>query len=132
MNKPKYLYHGSTQKLSIIQPHQAAGLPEENGNLNGVYAYESFDMARRFAMPIEKVDGRLSVIFEEETGRIILNKGIVHKTDVGYVHKVLSDTFEKIDQWQWFSRASVAVEEVIEVRTADIWNYIDFKGNHNE
>lgn len=131
MGKPEYLYHGSSRRLTKIEPQKAEGLPEENGDRFGVYATASFGLARRFAMPIEPVGGKIAVYFDEHTGRIVLKKGIVRRTDVGYVHTVRSDSFQKLDDHQWLSKEPVLPEAVTPVSTADLWDFIEFIDGHD-
>jgi hypothetical protein len=133
LKRPNFLYHGSKQKIDVLLPQQAYGLPEENGNRFGIYAYADFDMARRFALPIKPFsNGSLSVTFEERTGRIILSAGHIDKNSYGYVYKINSDSFIQLDEYQWLSLEPVIPVETTIVYTADLWSMIVFEGKAKE
>lgn len=64
--------------------------------------------------------------FRCDSGRTELIYGSLDPDGTGYVYKVRSDSFVKIDQWQWVSETEVTPEEVIEIRTRDYWDTIRF------
>ncbi|MHB0857827.1 MAG: hypothetical protein ACYC5M_09685 [Anaerolineae bacterium] len=133
MTKPSYLYHGSKIRADILLPHQAAGLPEEQGSKFGVYAYSTFDMARFFALPIQPApNGNLCVHFDEQTGRITLRAGTLDRGGWGYVYRVSSASFVLLDSHQWLSKEAVVPLEVTQVYTADLWDRITFEGSAKE
>lgn len=132
MEKHKFLYHGSKQKIDILLPRQAHGSRKENGDRFGVYAYADFDMARRFALPIKFVNGQLVVTFEEKTGRIILSAGYIDKSSYGYVNKINADSFIQLDEYQWLSVEPVVPIETTIVYTTDLWSMISFEGKAKE
>lgn len=127
MGKADFLYHGSKVDVDILIPHKAYGLPEELGTEYGVYAYESFEMARRFALPIKPLpNGTMAIYFDDSTGKVSIKAGILDRDSIGYVYKVRSDTFAKIDDHQWISTCAVVPLEKTVVYTTDLWDEISF------
>ena len=127
MGKPDFLYHGSKVDVDILIPHKAYGLPEELGTEYGVYAYESFEMARRFALPIKPLpNGTMAIYFDDSTGKVSIKAGILDRDSFGYVYKVPSDTFVKLDDHQWISTCDVVPLEKTVVYTTDLWDEISF------
>ena len=43
-----------------------------------------------------------------------------------YVYRVRSDSFVKIDEWQWVSETEVVPEEVIRIKVRDYWHTVRF------
>lgn len=133
MLKPKYLYHGSQYKLDIIKPHTASGLKEENGTEFGIYAYENIKMTIPFTLAIKTYDnGNKSFSVDDDTGIITIYAGILDENAKGYIYKLKSETFEKIDDKQWLSKTIVIPDEVIEVNAKDYMNLVEFKGSSKE
>lgn len=133
MNKPKFLYHGSRYKLDIIKPHQAYGLPDEKGNEYGIYAYEKYEMAIPFSLTIKPFEnGSLNIYFSDETSDVTIYEGIWDETAVGYIYKLPSDTFEKLDELQWLSKKEVIPIECKVYRGIDYKDRITFVGKAKE
>jgi hypothetical protein len=127
MEKPAFLYHGSKVEVDILIPHKAYGLPEELGTEYGVYALESFEMARRFALLIKPLpNGTMAINFDDSTGKVTIKAGTLDRDSIGYVYKVPSDTFVKIDDHQWISICDVVPLEKTVVNTDDLWSEISF------
>ena len=127
MGKPSFLYHGSKVDVAILIPHKAYGLPEEFGTEYGVYAYESFEMARRFALPIMPLqNGNMAIYFDDTTGKVFIKAGTLDRDSYGYVYKVPADSFIKLDEHQWISTCDVAPLEKTVVKTDDLWSEISF------
>lgn len=127
MGKPSFLYHGSKVDVERLIPHKAFGLPEEFGTEYGVYAYESFEMARRFALPIKPLqNGNMAIYFDDATGKVFIKAGILDRDSYGYVYKVSSDSFVKLDEHQWISTRDVVPLEKTVVNTDDLWSVISF------
>ena len=133
MDKPQFLYHGSKYKLDIIKPNQARGYPEENGDKYGIYAYEKFEMVIPFSLTIHWSDeGNMNIYFDDETGDVTIYEGIWDETAVGYIYKIPSETFEKIDDLQWLSKEEVVPVECIEYKGIDYKDRITFVGKAKE
>ena len=45
---------------------------------------------------------------------------------MGYVYKLKSDGFEKIDEWQWISGQETVPEEIIEIKVMDYMDRVIF------
>lgn len=125
--KPKYLYHGSQYKLDILIPQQAAG-GRDIDSMKAIYAAGTLNEVIPFALPIrwypDNPEGRRD--FECRDGKVFLNYGSLDPNGVGYVYKVKSDSFEKIDEWQWVSVESCDPVEVIEIKVADYLDRVIF------
>jgi hypothetical protein len=108
MDKPKFLYHGSRYKVDTLLPHQANGSPEENGTEFGVYAYEKEEMVIPFSLTITPFEnGAMAIYVDDDTSDVTISAGIWDDSAVGYIYKIQSETFEKIDSKQWISREPV-------------------------
>lgn len=132
-DKPKYLYHGSQHKTDLLTPHTASGLPEENGTECGIYAYENIDDVLPFTLVIRPYgNGRKSFHVDDSTGIITISAGVLDETAQGYIYKMMSDDFEKLDEKQWISRIPVVPVEVITVGSKDIMNKVILTGSAEE
>ena len=133
MDKPKFLYHGSRYKLDIIKPHQAYGSPDEKGNEYGIYAYEKYEMVIPFSLTITPFEnGRLNIYFSDETSDVTIYEGIWDETAIGYIYKLPSDTFEKLDDLQWLSTKAVVPIECTIYKGIDYKDRITFVGKAKE
>lgn len=132
-DKPTYLYHGSQHKTDILTPHTASGLPEENGTECGVYAYENIDDVLPFTLAIRPYsNGRKSFHVDDYTGIITISAGVFDETAPGYIYKMASDNFEKLDAKQWLSRSPVVPIEIITVDSKDVMNRVILTGSAKE
>ncbi len=125
--KPTVLYHGSAKKLDCIEPRPARGVGPEEDKLSAVYATHLRNIAIAFSIPILPnenggfsfgVDLRverpedLNGDFEP---RIDLEAGLLDLDRPGYVYVLPSDSFEKVNPWQWASYVSVEPLDVIQI-----------------
>ena len=133
MIKPKYLYHGSQHKVDILIPHTAKGLPEENGTEFGIYAYEKSDIVCPFTLDIKPYkNGTMSFHGDDLTGVTTIFAGTLDENSKGYIYKVSSDSFERIDDHQWLSKIPIVPVEIKEVYVKDFIDKIFFKGSAKE
>ena len=87
--------------FEILEPQQASGAnPQESQK--AIYAGTKFEPVIPFALPIRWYP-------DDPSG-------------IGYVYKVRSDSFTKINGWQWVSPVAVVPEEVFTIKVSD---YID-------
>lgn len=125
--KPEYLYHGSQYLFDRLIPQPASGACERE-SLTAIYAGESVKMVIPFALPIrwypDSPMGQRDFVSGEGDTEIIC--GTLNPDGVGYVYRVKSDTFVKIDDWQWVSETEVVPEEVIEIKVRDYWHTVRF------
>ncbi len=125
--KPEFLYHGSQYKLDILIPQQAIG-GREMDSLRAIYAAGTMDEVIPFALPIrwypDSPEGKRD--FECRDGKIYLKYGSLDPAGTGYVYKVRSDSFRKIDQWQWVSEVSCEPVEVVAIKVADYLDRVEF------
>lgn len=129
MEKPKFLYHGSRFKVEILKPHQAKGSPEENGTEFGIYAYEKMDMVIPFSLTINPFEnGSIAIYVDDETSHVTISTGTLDDNAIGYIYKVPSDTFEKIDDKQWLSNVDIIPVEFSVFETIHYIDKISFTG----
>lgn len=128
MSKPEYLYHGTRRKLELLNPTQGVGYGMAD-NEHGVYAVSERELAIPFAISYRPLgEGAVfSVETSERPPRIVLKDTEVDWDQVGYVYKVRSETFEKIDSEQWLSRVPVKPVEAEEIRPESYRNWIVYK-----
>ena len=131
--KPQYLYHGSQYKLDVLEPQPAQGACDQESML-AIYAAQTVEEVVPFALPIrwypDSPDGKRS--FECDSGRTRLIYGSLNPDGVGYVYKLKSDNFRKIDQWQWISETACAPVEVIEIKVRDYLHTVEFSKEAEE
>lgn len=125
-NKPEFLFHGSQYYFEVLKPQQASGACEME-SMMAIYAAETMDEVIPFALPIrwypDNPSGKRS--FECENGLVKLLYGSINPDGVGYVYKIKSDNFTKIDDWQWVSTEEIVPVEVIKIMVKDYWNRIE-------
>ena len=61
-----------------------------------------------------------------QSWKTIVEYGSINPNGVGYVYKVSSEHFEKIDNWQWITTEEIRPIEVMEIKVADYWHSIAF------
>jgi hypothetical protein len=131
--KPQYLYHGSKHKVDILIPHPANGLQEEHGTEYGVYAYESINAVLPFTLSIIPYSsGNIAIQVDDDTGITTISAGLFDEDAKGYIYKVTSDTFEKLDERQWLSRTPVIPVEVFTVNSKDFVSKVILTGSAKE
>lgn len=125
--KPQYLYHGSPYLLEKLIPQPAAGANGKE-SLLAIYAAGSIREVIPFALPIrwypDNPDGRRD--FRCRDGKTEVLCGTLNPDGTGYVYRVKSDCFVKIDGWQWVSETGVIPEEVMGIRVRDYWDTVSF------
>ncbi len=125
--KPPFLYHGSQYLLTELLPQAACGGSAKDSKL-GIYAAETPEIVIPFALPIrwypDSPDGKRD--FTCNNGKTKLLYGSLNPDGVGYIYKVKSDSFEKIDDWQWVSPVKTIPVERIEIKVADYIHTVTF------
>lgn len=125
--KPEYLYHGSQYLFDILKPQQASGGCEKE-SLRAVYAAGTPREVIPFALPIrwypDSPEGKRD--FTCEDGKTKLLYGSLDPDGVGYLYKIRSDSFEKIDEWQWVSVRECVPVEITEIRVRDYLHTVEF------
>lgn len=106
MKEIKFLYHGSRFLSEIIKPNLATGIGSAKDSLCAIYASHDRNFAIPFSLPIV-VDKNNNCFwelsFEDGNPKIIIKTGKLDTSQVGYLYKVPTDTFEQIDKYQWIS-----------------------------
>jgi len=127
VNKPEYLYHGSQYFLEILIPQKA----KDNsaiGSQFAIYACEHFSSVIPFALPIrwypDNPTGKRS--FSCHRDKTLIEYGSIDPNGVGYVYKINSEYFEKIDDWQWTTTKEIHPIEITKINVADYWHNISF------
>ena len=127
--KPEFLYHGSPYLFDILEPQQASGAKLQESQ-KAIYAGTKFQHVIPFALPIrwypDDPSGKRSFNCElcmmPPQSKTFLEYGSLDPNGIGYIYKVKSDSFTKIDSWQWVSYVAVVPEEIITIKVSD---YID-------
>ena len=133
MNKPRFLYHGSRYKVDVLKPHQAYGSPNEKGNEYGIYAYQEKSMVIPFSLTIKSFNnGSMGIYVDDDTSHVTISAGILDDYAIGYIYKVSSKSFEKLDDKQWLSKEEVTPLEITVVNTQDYMHKITFTGSAKE
>lgn len=125
--KPEYLYHGSQYLFDILKPQQANGQCGAE-SLLAIYAAETFREVVPFALPIrwypDSPEGKRA--FSCECGRTRLLYGSLDPGGTGYIYKVKSEFFEKIDEWQWVSTRECIPVAITEIKVRDYLHTVEF------
>jgi hypothetical protein len=125
--KPEFLYHGSQSLYEILIPYKAKD-NTDIGSQFAIYACEHFDEVIPFALPIrwypDNPSGKRD--YRCEDGITIVEYGSLDPNGFGYVYKLNSDNFEKIDDWQWISRIEITPVDVVKFEVKDYWHTIFF------
>jgi len=126
--KPEFLYHGSQYIVETLIPKQAND-STEIGSQFKIYACKCWEEAVRFALPIrwypDNPTGKKSWSFFAD-GKLVIEYGSINPYGVGYIYKISSNNFEKIDSWQWVSTKEAAVLSSTKIRVEDYWHIIEF------
>ena len=129
MDKPEFLYHGSRYKVEILKPQQAFGSPDEKGGGYGIYAYEDKDMVIPFSLTIKPFEnGSMAIYVDDDTSHVTISAGTLDDKAIGYIYRVPSKSFEKLDDRQWLSKDEVKPLEVTIVNTQEYMHKITFTG----
>lgn len=124
---PMFLYHGSPYDLKSLEPMQAMGQCEEESQL-AIYAAKSAMEVVPFALPItrypDSTDGKRS--FECEGGKTRLIYGSLDPNAKGYIYRLRSDAFKRVDAFQWVSHEPVEYVEKIEIPVRNFLHTVEF------
>lgn len=125
--KTPFLYHGSQYLLMELLPQAACGESAKDSK-SGIYAAETPELVIPFALPIrwypDSPNGKRN--FTCTGGKTKLLYGSLNPDGVGYIYKVKSDSFEKIDDWQWVSLVKTIPVERIEIKVANYIHTVTF------
>ncbi len=144
-NKPKYLYHGSDERVDVLVPHQADDALNEAGSQYGVFATSNRDVALAFALGAvpDEAGCVTRVVRSLNPVKMIFIQGRPNLGGKGYLYTVSSEGFEQVDELQWVCRESVKPLEVLEISVGDYSHLYRFAtdaekdemqdqlGNHN-
>lgn len=121
MDKPKYLYHGSSECFNILQPYQTHDALSQAASQNAVFATPIRDAAIAFALgAVPDEHGRVTrVICSMEPVEMLFLEGRPNLGGKGYLYTVLADEFEPLDAVQWICRHPVKPLEVVEINVDD-------------
>jgi hypothetical protein len=59
-------------------------------------------------------------------GKLVIEYGSINPYGIGYIYKISSEYFEKIDNWQWISVNETTVIDSTEIKVEDYWHLIEF------
>ena len=127
MPAPEYLYHGSQYLFDIVKPQQACGTCTQDSQM-AIYAAENINEVIPFALPIrwypDDPTGKRS--FYCNNGKTYIEYGSLDPDGIGYVYKLPSASFKKIDEWQWVSFCELVPEEIIRINVRDYLHTVEF------
>ena len=147
--KPEFLYHGSQYLFETLIPQKSKD-DTEIGSQLAIYACEYFNFVIPFALPVRWypdpfVCDDKSFWYPSPTGKgsfscfpcgndlndktlfnTIVDYGSINPNGFGYVYKVSSEHFEKLDSWQWSTAKEIQPIEVIKIMVADYWHTVSF------
>jgi len=125
--QPNFLYHGSPYLFETLIPMPAKDNTQEGSQL-AIYACEHFSHVIPFALPIrwhpDTPAGKRA--FRCKYGITTIEYGSLDPNAFGYVYKLQPSNFEKIDDWQWISRAETTPVEVIKIAVKDYLHTVTF------
>lgn len=127
ITKPRYLYHGSPEKLDRIEPRLAQGVGPGKDRLNAVYATHIQNLAIVFSLPfVPNENNNLSfqVSLQADEPEIHLEAGSLDMARSGFLYTVSSVSFEQIDDEQWISYSSVEPCDKIRVNPKDFLHWL--------
>lgn len=112
------LYHGSSKKISKLEPRLARGVGKAQDQLVAVYATHNKAFAQLFAIPL--LPGRngsikWNTIMQGNKVCMNLQEGKVDFSSIGYLYKLSEEGFQKIDELQWVCKTNVLVIDWEEV-----------------
>ena len=125
--KPLFLFHGSQYQLDVLKPMQAYGECEAESK-KAIYAAMSAKEVIPFALPIrwypDNSSGQRS--FSCSDGKIMIHYGSLNPDGEGYIYKVSSETFNRVDEWQWVSWEKCNANAVLSIKVKDFLNLVEF------
>ena len=128
-----YVYHGSQYFFDVVCPQQARGATAKESQY-AIYAAETIEEVIPFALPIrwypDDPTGKKS--FSCKNGKTNIEYGSLDPNGVGYIYKLRTDSFEKLDEWQWVSKTEVVPVEVICICVKDYLDTITFSEKATE
>jgi len=120
MTRPKVLYHGSTERVEVLQPHQADDWKFEGGRRFGVYASSNRDVALAFALgAVPDEDGnciRTMRRADPDYPKMVFVKGHPNFGGKGYLYELPRRGFRPAGADQWVCDHAVRPMEVIEIK----------------
>ncbi len=103
MDKPEFLYHGSSNRVDILIPYQSADFLNASGSQNAVLATTNRDVALAFALgtvPDETGDDVTRVILSLDPVKMIFVRGCPNLGGKGYLYNLAGDKFDQVDSAQ--------------------------------
>ena len=125
--KPRYLYHGSPEKLDRIEPRPARGVGPEKDRLNAVYATHIQNLAIVFSLPfIPNENNNLSfqVSFQTDEPEIHLEAGSLDMSRPGFLYTLPSASFGQLDDEQWVSYGPVEPCGKVRINPKDFLHWL--------
>lgn len=113
------LYHGSPRKINILEPKLATGMGKDSNRQIGVYATDKKDRAIAMALiHLKGIKGGTRLNFPSgKVDGIVFNGWPTQK--YFYLHILPSESFEKVDSWQYISKECVVPVRVERLKVSD-------------
>jgi len=123
VDKPKYLYHGSSERVDVLLPHQAEDFLNPAGSQYGVWATSNRDIALAFALgAVPDETGAVTRIMRPQDldpVKMVYVQGHPNFGGKGYLYTVSSDRFEHVAGEVWICREPVTPLEILEINVDD-------------
>ena len=123
LNRPRFLYHGSSKYFKIILPYQAYDSAYDEGCYEAVYATSEKDIALSFALgAVPDEFGKIGRVMDKKYGddiKMIFYHGHPNFGDRGFLYKLSSEGFVYTRGTQWISFQSVIPIEIYEINVDD-------------
>jgi len=123
MKRPQYLYHGGSEKVDVLMPHQADDWRCEQGCHFGVYATSNRDVALAFVLGgVPDETGTCSRVIREQDRnplRMVFVRGHPNFGGKGYLYKLSSEGFRHVGGDQWVCERPVTPVEITEIEVDD-------------
>ena len=123
LKKLRVLFHGSSIKVDVLQPHQAEDGMSEAGRYYGVYATDLRDAAIAFALgAVPDEAGAVSrVIGKHDLNpvKMVFVRGHPNFGGKGYLYELDPSGFKKVSSTQWVCDREITPIKVIEINVDD-------------
>lgn len=133
LNKPKYLFHGSPEKLSVIAPRQSHDANNNKDNIdNAVFLTSSFILASTYAFKdsIKRLSDNLNwnfnIGFDNNEVFIKMDNVIIDDNLEGYIYVTEYNDKYKNDNIQYKAYEDIKPIDVIKIKFKDFKRYIKF------
>jgi hypothetical protein len=123
MDRPKYLYHGSSRRVDVLMPHQAEDWLNPAGSQYGVWATSNRNVALTFALgAVPDETGEVTRVMRPQDlhpVKMVYVQGHPNFGGKGYLYTMSSEGFEYVGGEVWLCREPITPVEVLEIHVDD-------------